>query len=91
MSVHVANLSIISLSTSVIFSRCSAAGDLDFQLQTSFNRYDWTTIETENSFRSQSITFDGPYDTNVASRYVRFYFTNGYTAVCVCCVSYMLC
>ena len=81
---HVADLFTIHLSTS--FTLKSAAGDLDFQLQTSFNRYDWTTIETVNSFRSQNITFDGPYDTNVANRYVRLYFTNGYTEVRVCCM-----
>ena len=81
---HVADLFIIHLSTSLTLK--SAAGDLDFQLQTSLNRYDWTTIETENSFRSQNITFDGPYDTNVANRYVRLYFTNGYTEVRVCCM-----
>ena len=55
------------------------AGNLSFELQSSSDNSLWTTLETRNSFTDLSVTFtNGPYE---PARYLRFYFTSGYTAV----------
>lgn len=55
------------------------AGNLNFELQSSSDNGVWTTLETRNSFTDLSVTFtNGPYE---PARYLRFYFTSGYTAV----------
>lgn len=57
----------------------SQAGNLSFELQSSSDNSLWTTLETRNSFTDLSVTFaNGPYE---PARYLRFYFTSGYTAV----------
>jgi len=67
------------------------AGNLDFEVQLSSNGNEWNTIEQRNGFTGQSITFNnGLYDALGNNRYLRVYFTGGYTAVsswiCVFCV-----
>ena len=56
------------------------AGNLDFDLQLSYDKDDensWTTLESVTSFTSTTITFTGPWD--IAGRYLRLSFVNGYS------------
>ena len=57
------------------------AGSLDFQLQTSTDRIAWTTLETRTGFTGGGVNFTDPYEVGRTDRYLRLYFTGGYTGV----------
>ena len=57
------------------------AGSLDFQLQSSTDRITWTTLETRAGFTGGGVNFTDPYEVGRTDRYIRLYFTGGYTGV----------